>query len=302
MSGSMHSVFSGLKVTFDTPLSRFSTVRIGGGARIFVRAGSEEDVRLFLEACHAAGCRYFILGGGSNVLFDDRGFDGAVLHFGREMAQIYREGNRVLAQSGARLYGIYDCCRYYDLGGGEFLRNIPASLGGAIYNNAGCFGHDMSCITEKIYAVSRREKKVFEKDEAEFAYRKSFFQKNREWIITGALLNFHEGFDEAAAEEISFRKRKTQPLGSPSLGSVFKREGDVIPAMVIDRLGLKGLCVGGAQVSRVHANFIVNATRKATCDDYLSLMEIITGEVERYAGVILTPEVEHLEYRGGFFV
>lgn len=111
MSGSMHSVFSGLKVTFDTPLSRFSTVRIGGGARIFVRAGSEEDVRLFLEACHAAGCRYFILGGGSNVLFDDRGFDGAVLHFGREMAQIYREGNRVFAQSGARLYGIYDCCR-----------------------------------------------------------------------------------------------------------------------------------------------------------------------------------------------
>lgn len=302
MNNTVRCALDGFDAEFNVPLSRLTTIRIGGEAAAVLSPKNEDEVMRFIAVCKKEGIPYFVLGGGSNVLADDRGYVGVILRFERRMAQIETHGETLVAQSGARLSSIFDCCKYYNLGGAEFMSGIPATVGGAIYNNAGCFGYQMSDVVVRVFAVNGRTKRVFEKDELNFGYRQSVFQQNREWVITGAELKFRQGFDHSVAEETAQKKRLSQPLKSLSLGSVFKKKGEVSPAFIIDKLGLKGLSVGGAQVSRVHAGFIVNATRRATSDDVKSLIDIITEEVKRYTNITLEREVEYLEYRDSLIV
>ncbi|MEG1710262.1 MAG: UDP-N-acetylmuramate dehydrogenase [Clostridia bacterium] len=288
-------LFKSFNAIYDVPLKKLTTFKIGGNVSVVVSPQNEQEVDAFLKIVKENDINYFIMGNGSNILCSDNGFNGAILRFDRYMSQIYWENDKAVALSGAKLYMIYDFAKYYNKGGTEFMQYIPATVGGAVVNNAGCYGNDMSEIVSKIWATDGENVRIFDKVSAELCYRDSFFKHNKQWIITRVEFNLNNNFDDKKAKEIAEKKKYTQPLASLSAGSVFKRNGDIIPAKIIDELGLKGLTVGGAQVSRVHSGFIVNASHHATAEDVLALIDVIKMEVKNNYGIDLETEIEMLK-------
>jgi UDP-N-acetylmuramate dehydrogenase len=156
------------------------------------------------------------------------------------------------------------------------------------------FGHEMADIVDRVLVTDGKETRYMDKSEMMLTYRDSLFKKERKWIILKAELNFRGQFNPQLANDIASQKKYTQPLLSWSAGSVFKRKGDIMPARLIDELGLKGLTVGGAQISRVHSGFIVNASHHATCEDVMGLIEIIRNEIFRAYKIVPELEIELL--------
>jgi len=278
-------------IHYNVPLAKYTTFGIGGPARIFITAESEQDIINVVTAYRGKNEMLRILGGGSNVLISDGGVDGAVLHIGRGFDKIVLSGDTVRAESGARLSRVAYEAGKAGLTGLEWAAHIPGTLGGAVFMNAGAYGGDMSAVTESVRVVSDS----FQLNECGFSYRRSVFQTNG-GIITGAVLRLKRGNADdikCLTNEYYLKRKNTQPSGQRSAGSVFKNMNGVPAAKYIDALNLKGLSVGGARVSTVHANFIVN-TGGATCSDVLSLIEIIKEKVYNAYGVTLETEIKNM--------
>lgn len=282
------------------PMSELTTWRVGGPALV-LDAHTRGELSDVLEACREMGLDYRMLGRGSNLLVVDEGTDSPMIRLSGRFRRFTFEGERLLAGAGAPLPPLAGAACMRGLEGLAFATGIPGTMGGAIYMNAGAYGGSVSDVVARVECLdsTRLRYLEMEPDACLFDYRSSVFQRRRELLVTGVEMllkpESHGGEQVEAASEILRERRRRFPLRLPSCGSVFRRtQGAPPPGKLIDDCGLKGTCVGGARVSGVHANFIVN-TGGATAADILELIELVRDRVKRMTGVLLTEEVELVE-------
>lgn len=304
----MHGPFSEFKkelflyvdeanIEINCPMSQYTTLKVGGPACVCVSPSTTAELICALECLEKHKIRYLVMGNGSNLLFSDKGYDGVVLKIGRGLDRIRIEGNIVFAEAGALVCNVAKAAAAAGLTGMEFAAGIPGSLGGAIYMNAGAYGGDMSGIVNSVHSIADHG---MMKDRAcsalAFSYRKSVFQTNDETILGIKLvLSQGDAFDiELKMREYSQKRASKQPLNQPSAGSFFRRPEGHFAGKLIAEAGLKGLSCGGAQVSPLHAGFIVN-TGHATSADIIDLMCIVQETVFDKTGILLEPEVKIID-------
>lgn len=279
---------------FDEPMCLHSTIRCGGSALIYVEPQNFEKLQGTVEILKKFNLKFIILGNGSNTLFKDAGFNGAVvcLNFKYGEHRIFSE--RIYADCGISLKKLSDISRENGLSGFEAFNSIPAVLGGAVYMNAGAYGSSFNDIVESVlvYDYKLNDCKIRGSNECGFSYRHSIFQQNNE-IILGAVLKLKKADKEEISKKINEfvnKRKQTQPINYPSLGSVFKRGSDYFPAKLIEDCGLKGFYIGGAEVSKLHSGFIINKGT-ATAENVLSLIDTIKVKVYNVYKVELIEEI-----------
>lgn len=281
----------------DISLAECTTFRIGGPAKYGVYPQTAEQLCAAAELCRSSKMRYYVVGNGSNLLFSDRGFDGAVIFTGA-LKQLSAESDRLIADCGVPLTQAAVAAQRAQLGGMEFAYGIPGSVGGAVFMNAGAYDGEMKDIVESVlfYDTVSQKTVLYQREACGFDYRRSVFQE-KEGVILQTVLKLKKG-EEAAIrsrmEELMSRRRTKQPLEYPSAGSVFKRYPGFYTAKLIDEAGLKGLTVGGAQVSEKHAGFIVNRGG-ATAADVLTLIEAIQKKIRGIHGIEIACEIRYVE-------
>lgn len=289
----------GMEWELNCPLSRHSSFRIGGAADIALFPHSSDELCQTLSLLQANKIPTLVIGNGSNVVFSDEGYRGAVVFTGK-CRKIKIEDDMIFADAGVSLSALASAARDESLSGLEFAFGIPGTLGGAVYMNAGAYGGSMSdvCISSEYYDLETGQRNTLIGSKQDFDYRKSIYQKHPERIILGATLKLKKGncTDISEAMRAYWEKRKnSQPLELPNAGSVFKRPEGHFAGKLIEDCGLKGLTVGGAQVSEKHAGFIVNIGG-ATCEDVKRLVEQIKTTVLQQTGVELECEIRFLTY------
>ena len=260
----------------DHPMAKETTFRCGGKAALFVVADSLDELRFTLSVIKAFGAKWMMLGNGSNVLFTDKGYDGIVLKLGKEFSEVVIEGERITAGASVLLSYLSKLAAANSLTGLEFASGIPGSLGGGIFMNAGAEGD--------IYK--------YDADELDLDYRHSRFMASGEVIVL-AELKLKGGNQEeiyALMDELTKKRKEKQPLSYPSAGSFFKRPEGYFAGALIEQSGLKGFSVGGAEVSYLHAVFIINKG-VASASDVLELCKCVQDRVYEKFGVRLEPEV-----------
>jgi UDP-N-acetylmuramate dehydrogenase len=275
-------------------LSEYSTFGIGGPARYFATASEATVLQQMLLYAHQHNLPLFILGKGSNTLFDDRGFNGLVIQnridYLKQAEGIFSAGS---GYSFPRLGGIASRAGWQGL---EFASGIPATVGGAIFMNAGANGQETShCLVEVHYITEQGEMICFKKEELQFNYRKSSFQQWKGAIVEGI---FHLKRSELAKKhqkELLDYRLKTQPYRDKSAGCAFRNPEGGSAGKLIDACGLKGFSVGGACVSPMHANFIVNRGG-ARAQDVLDLMMFIKEKVHQENHITLEEEIRYIPY------
>ena len=285
----------------NEPLANHCTYHIGGPARVLFLAANEREIIAGIETAEENRFKMMILGGGSNILFSDRGFDGLVLKLANNFIKIAEEKeNRavVLAGAGAPLAALVKFALDNSLAGMEWAAGIPGTVGGAIRGNAGAFGREIGASVLRVRALEISGKSVVPaivgKEDCAFGYRESVFKRNKNLVITAAKFVLEKGNANEIADKIkecAQKKRIFQPLDFPSAGSVFKNPPGFFAAKIIEDCGLKGRSAGGAQISEKHANFIVNRGN-ARADDVLALIAQIKAAAKEKFAVDLKEEIE----------
>lgn len=278
----------------EEPLSRHTTFHIGGPAELMVFPNTVEQLRQVILACKRFAVKPRILGCGSNVLAPDEGIRGIVICTRDCLMGLELSKQRyVIAMSGMTLAQTAMFAARNGLTGLEFAHGIPGSVGGGVYMNAGAYGGELKdcCIWTEFMDLSGEIIRI-EGEAQGFAYRKSVFQGLDGIILRScfALSLSEEAAVRGKMKELNDRRRASQPLELPSAGSTFKRPAIGYAAALIEDAGLKGLQVGGAQVSAKHSGFIVNVGG-ATAQDVLELIGQVQQRVEAHSGIRLEPEV-----------
>jgi UDP-N-acetylmuramate dehydrogenase len=285
---------AGSRVRVAFPLAALTTFRIGGPAALFLDAQTDDDLGAAGAALAATGLPWIVLGKGSNVLVSDRGFPGLVIRLGKGFRWAARDGERLHAGGAMPLPALAGVALSHALAGLEFGVAIPASFGGAVRMNAGAHGRSMSDVVQTIdlFSLEAGGGSTVAASEAGFAYRTSRFP--RDTLVTGATVALIPG-DPASIrghmDEARAWRRATQPLAEPNCGSVFKNPPDEYAARHVEASGSKGLAVGGAAVSRKHANFIV-AGPGSTAADVVRLIAEVRRRVSERFGIELETEVK----------
>lgn len=278
----------------DEPMKLHTTFKIGGPADCLIFPASMEETEKVLALVNEYKLPLTILGNGSNVLVQDKGIRGVVVKFARPMAKIRHEGTRIIAGAGALLKDVSEAAAQSSLTGLEFACGIPGSIGGAIFMNAGAYDGEMKNVADTVRTVDREGRiHTYSRDELDLGYRHSRFQDNGEAIVE-VELSLEPGDSKAIRakmDDFTQRRESKQPLEMPSAGSTFKRPKGYFAGTLIQETSLKGLQVGGAQVSTKHAGFVVNATGNATAADVRGLIHEVQQRVYQKHGVMLHPEV-----------
>ena len=285
------SVVSDLSIIQNEPMSSHTSFKIGGPARFFLEAKSQEAVVRTLDILNAFHITPFVFGSGTNLLVSDKGIDGFVLKV--SCSKIVAVGTDIYAEAGASLASVAHVALKNSLTGFEFAHGIPGSVGGAVVMNAGAYGGEMSNIVSKSMYVSGNDIYEISGSSHKFGYRTSVYKENPLHTVLRAVFSLSTGdSDEISAKmsELAQKRRDKQPLEFPSAGSVFKRPKGNFAGALIENCGLKGYSVGGAAVSEKHAGFIVNRGG-ATCDDVLRLIDHIKSEVLKKNGIELECEI-----------
>ena len=288
------SRLSELKIEYakDEPMSRHTTFKIGGNADLLVKVKSIVELKTVLSLSKEFSTPCFVLGKGSNLLVSDKGIEGIVISLnGLDSVKI--DGDMVICGAGASLRAVCIAVQKASLTGLEFAYGIPGTIGGALYMNAGAYGGEMSQVAVSATAMDCDGNEVeLSLSDMQLGYRTSVF-KNNALIVTSVTLKLKHGDAikiKAAMDDFFGRRRDKQPLEYPSAGSTFKRPEGYFAGALIEQNNLKGVSVGGAQVSEKHAGFVIN-TGDATCEDVLCLIEKIKDTVKNTDGVELEPEV-----------
>ena len=275
------------------PLARHTSFRIGGPARVYLEPSTEEGVVRSLEWLKARGIPYFILGQGTNVLVSDRGVEAVVISTSRGLKEIAIADRRMEAGSGVLLTKLSHLAERSALAGLEFAISIPGTLGGALVMNAGAHG---SAMVEIVKTVRVWDPTVgvhqISAEEAEFEYRQSRFQRSP-WIALAATMELESGDRERIRQTMQHfmaTRKSTQPVGEPNAGSVFKNPKPLFAGQLVESIGAKGWRAGDAEVSSLHANFIINRGQARACD-VLQLMRRIRFVIYQRYHVVLRPEV-----------
>jgi UDP-N-acetylenolpyruvoylglucosamine reductase len=283
----------------DVPIARLSTVRTGGAAEFFARAGSEAELLELLAWAAAAGVDVAVVGSGSNLLIADGGVAGLVLKLDRELAEIRREGTRIVCGGGARLPAVAAESARAGLAGIEFGVNIPGTVGGAVRMNANAYGGELASVLEWVELVTAAGGERRTPAQLGFGYRRSNIATGE--IVMRASFALAESDPAAVARRLAQMRElrhEAQPQGIKTFGSTFKnpqdtRAGGATAGQLLSQAGCGGLAVGGARFSAKHANFIEN-TGEATTADVLAVMAEGRRRVLERFGVELEPEVQTL--------
>ena len=285
---------SGVSYTENEPMSLHTTFKIGGAARYFVTPADEEQLERAFCGAKEYGINTFVIGKGSNLLFDDEGYDGAVITT-QSLDAMSVEEDVIACNAGASVTVLSRFACDNSLLGLSFAYGIPGSVGGAVYMNAGAYGGEIKdvLIGSTYFDLSDGKIKVLRGEEHCFDYRYSIYKEHPERIITSAAFKLTRGDREAIRAEMEdymSRRRSKQPLEYPSAGSVFKRYPGRYTAQMIDEAGLKGARIGGAEVSEKHAGFIINKGG-ATCRDVLELIDLIKSTILKQFGIEIECEI-----------
>ena len=276
-------------------LSELSTFAIGGPARLFFEAKTVEEMQEAIRYAHTEGLSYLVIGKGSNSLFDDRGYDGLVI---LNKIGFCEENGSGLFHVGAgysfSLLGVQTARKKW--AGLEFASGIPGSVGGAVYMNAGANGHETAeFLTTAHYVTDAGDLEVIPKERLQFGYRFSSFQ-NKKGAIVSATFQLTPSSDARAKQlKIIEYRTKTQPYNEPSAGCVFRNPEASFAGLAIEKCGLKGKKIGGAMVSPLHANFIVNAGG-ARAEDVLALAAFVKETVKKEMNLDLAMEIRYIPY------
>jgi UDP-N-acetylmuramate dehydrogenase len=306
-----------MNIQKNIPLAPYTTFKIGGPAKFFVEAGDEDEIVEALEFAKEKNLPVFVLGGGSNILVSDKGFDGIIIKILNTKYDIL--DTKIECGAGCQLSTIVSESVKASFTGLEWAAGIPGMIGGAVRGNAGAkaLGGEMSDVVEsvKVLDMDDLQLKTYDLKMCEYEYRNSVFKQNSNFIILSATLKLKKG-DKAESKkkikEILAARKEKQPMEFPSPGSFFKnplvknkeliRQFEIdtgqkirdkkIPApWLIEEAGLKSKKIGGAMVSEKHANFIVN-TGNATAEDVIMLAAIIKTKVRNKFGIQLQEEVQ----------
>lgn len=276
----------------NEPMSRHTSWQVGGPADYLVCPADSGDLQVLTRFCSERGVPLHVIGSGTNLLVLDGGIRGLVIKIAAPFNHVRVSGTRLDAGAGVSLTHLAEHAAEANLGGLEFATGIPGSLGGALVMNAGAFG---ATIGEKVFSVElvdyRGNILTFGKKDLEFKYRGSSLAGRG--IITGALLELEVDDQEkirAGMEEALAWRGERHPRG-PSAGSVFRNLPDRPAGKIIEEVGARGMSIGGAKVSEIHANFIIN-TGGATASDILNLIRAVQERVKNSFGLELHPEVK----------
>lgn len=283
-----------LELRVQEPMSRHTSFRIGGPAALMALPQTADEAAAAVQVARELGVVPFFLGNGSNLLVPDQGVERFLIKAAGGLDDCSVNGTVITAGSGVTLARLAVFARDNSLTGLEFAHGIPGSLGGAVTMNAGAYGGEMAQVVRSVTCLNV-EGQVETVTEFDFGYRHSAFSDGTRMILA-VTLELRDGEKEtirARMEELSVQRQSKQPLEYPSAGSMFKRPVGYFAAALIDQCGLKGLQVGGAQVSEKHAGFVVNRGG-ATCADVLGLVEQVKARVLAQTGVELEMEVRIL--------
>lgn len=271
-------------------LKELSTIGIGGKVKYLVRPYSFVDLTKLLDYLKENNIQYYILGNASNVILDDSYFDGVIIKLD-EFNNIDIDGNFVTAGAGVMLPKLVNVCLQKELVSLAPFSMIPGTVGGSVVGNAGAYGHEIMEYVKEVKVIDKDNKiKTIDKDDISFGYRYTSLKDN--YIVLSVKFICEKGNPIEVLSDIGVRnekRRDTQPLDKPSVGSIFRNPDEIPAGRLIEELGLKGTKVGGAVVSDKHANFIVNEGN-ATFDDIIKLIDKIKKEAKEKRNIDLVCE------------
>ncbi|MED3552281.1 UDP-N-acetylmuramate dehydrogenase [Cytobacillus praedii] len=279
----------------NEPLANHTTMKIGGPADIFIEPSSIENMIKTMELINEYKVNWTAIGRGSNLLVSDLGIEGAVIKLGRGMSKLEINGTEVTAGGGYSLVSLSTQLSRQGLSGLEFASGIPGSVGGAVFMNAGAHGSDISKILTKALILFENGKvEWLSNKELMFSYRTSVLQKERPGVVLEAVFQLQSGDKDIIFSEMQKNKeyrKETQPWNFPCAGSIFRNPLPHYAGKLVQDAGLKGHSIGGAKISDMHGNFIVN-TGTATAQDVLSLISFIKGKIYELYQIEMHTEVE----------
>lgn len=282
-------------IKYNELMRKYTTMRVGGTCDCLVTPTNIEEIKKVIEYAKENNIEYHIIGNGSNLLVSDEGIHALVIKISNKFGDVDVNDETIIACSGVSMPRVSQIAKKNSLAGFEFACGIPGTIGGGIRMNAGAYGGEMCDVVEEVtYLNENNEVCVYKKDELNFTYRHSVFCDNPKYIILSATFQLRKGNIEeisAKMEENAVARKTKQPLEYPSAGSVFKRpEGYFVGKLVADS-DLRGVSIGGAQVSQKHTGFIINKGN-ATCKDVLDLIKHVQDTVYEKFGVMLYTELE----------
>jgi UDP-N-acetylmuramate dehydrogenase len=282
-------------VTEKEPLASRTSFGIGGPADFFVEPGRADGIEKAIEGSRERGIPYFLLGAGTNLLVADAGVEGLVVRVATREHHV--EGTRITAAAGLKMMRLARIAADANLRGFEFAIGVPGSVGGAVYQNAGCWGKEMrEVLVEACGFMPGSGKKKWTPADLRFGYRTSALREGdlKGGFVIEATIQLHRGDGEEAKAQMAKLTRErndTQPIKTKNCGSVFKNPPGDSAGRLVQAAGLRGLRQGAAVISELHGNFIVNEGG-ATAADVAKLIERARAEVKRRFNAELEPEVE----------
>lgn len=293
----LNSIFTAEHIKHKEPMSRHTTLRIGGEADYMVLPSSIEEIKQVVLLCKRYNMPFYIMGNGSNLLVSDSGYRGLVIKLSSEFSAItVLDEGIVVAQAGVLMSKLSSVIARHELTGFEFGAGIPGTLGGAVTMNAGAYGGEIKQIIQSATVIDREgEIYSLDKEELELGYRSSILQM-KDLCLLEATLKLDKGNRQQILDkiyELNSRRQEKQPLDKYSAGSTFKRPQGHFAGKLISDAGLKGYQIGGAAVSDKHCGFLINK-ENATAKDFMALINEVIRIVDNKFGVVLEPEVKFL--------
>lgn len=286
------------KVEKDVSIKRLTTYKVGGVARALIYPKNESKLVQLIRLLKKYGIPYKIIGNGSNLIFSDQTYEGVLIKL-TELNQMEVIQNKIRVGAGYSLMKLSRVALKHSLTGLEFAAGIPATVGGAVFMNAGAYKSDMGYIVQSVRVLTPDFNIIeLENRELNFHYRTSFFKTHPDYICLEVFIKLAKGdkvlIDRVMRERLQ-RRMESQPLNYPSAGSVFRNPKDKFSGELIEKAGLKGYKIGGAMVSDKHANFIINR-QNATAQDIKDIIFYTKEKVKEKYGIDLVFEQEFVNW------
>lgn len=295
MGKKLEEIISPDKIRYNEPMSKHTTMRVGGPVDIMILPNTTEEIIDIINYAKENNIPIKVIGNGSNMIVSDLGIEGIVIKLTCNMSNVNICGEEVICTAGASMPKTAVIARQNSLSGFEFACGIPGTIGGGVKMNAGAYGGQISDVLVSCkYLDENLNLKEIENKDMNYSYRHSIFIDNPNYIVLEAKFKLNKGNMEeidSKMKENNISRKTKQPYEYPSAGSVFRRPEGYFVGKLVQDAGLRGVSVGGAQVSEKHTGFIINKGN-ATCEDLRGLIELVQKTVKEKFGVELKTEVE----------